>query len=119
MLDEATSALDNESESIVQAALDRAREGRTTIIVAHRLTTILNANVIFAMKKGRIIEYGTHDELMSNKNLYYSLVISQQTSMINNNNDTSFQSKTETDEISLLCFSLKYIFNPNIIIFLN
>jgi ABC-type multidrug transport system fused ATPase/permease subunit len=54
LLDEATSALDNESEAIVQAALDQARVGRTTIIVAHRLSTIRNADIIFAMDKGLI-----------------------------------------------------------------
>ncbi len=83
LLDEATSALDNESEAIVQAALDTARLGRTTIIVAHRLSTILNADVIFAIDKGQIVEFGTHEELMNNKNLYYKLVINQQKSMAN------------------------------------
>jgi ATP-binding cassette, subfamily B (MDR/TAP), member 1 len=67
LLDEATSALDNESESIVQAALDRAREGRTTIIVAHRLSTIRNADLIFAFESGQIKEFGAHDELMKRK----------------------------------------------------
>ncbi len=74
--------MDNESESIVQAALDRARLGRTTIIVAHRLSTILNADVIFAINKGNVVEYGTHEELMEKKNLYYKLVIHQQASML-------------------------------------
>ena len=78
LLDEATSALDNESEAIVQAALDRARLGRTTIIVAHRLSTILNADIIFAFDKGKVAEYGTHEELMQRKGVYYNLVISQQ-----------------------------------------
>jgi ATP-binding cassette subfamily B (MDR/TAP) protein 1 len=78
LLDEATSALDNESEAIVQAALDRARLGRTTIIVAHRLSTILNADIIFAFDKGKVVEYGTHEELMQRKGVYYNLVISQQ-----------------------------------------
>nr|AEQ19307.1 p-glycoprotein [Brachionus orientalis]AEQ19309.1 p-glycoprotein [Brachionus orientalis] len=81
LLDEATSALDNESESIVQAALDKARLGRTTIIVAHRLSTILNADVIFAFEDGKVKEYGTHTDLMSKKGLYYKLVITQQASM--------------------------------------
>lgn len=78
LLDEATSALDNESESVVQAALDRARLGRTTIIVAHRLSTILNADVIFAFEDGKVKEYGTHTDLMDRKGLYYKLVLTQQ-----------------------------------------
>ena len=78
LLDEATSALDNQSESIVQEALDRARLGRTTIIVAHRLSTIRNADVIFAFDKGEIAEYGTHDELMERRGIYFNLVITQQ-----------------------------------------
>lgn len=79
LLDEATSALDNESESIVQAALDKARLGRTTIIVAHRLSTIRNADVIFAFDKGEIVEYGDHAYLMKKGGLYYNLVIAQET----------------------------------------
>ena len=78
LLDEATSALDNESESIVQAALDKARLGRTSIVVAHRLTTIINADVIFAIDQGGVVEFGSHEKLMENKNLYYNLVITQQ-----------------------------------------
>ena len=78
LLDEATSALDNESEAIVQAALDRAKLGRTTIIVAHRLSTIINADVIFAFEKGQIVEFGNHDQLMDRKGVYYNLVITQQ-----------------------------------------
>ena len=78
LLDEATSALDNESEAIVQAALDKARLGRTTIIVAHRLSTIKNADRIYAFEKGVIAEFGTHAELMTKKGVYYSLVINQE-----------------------------------------
>ncbi|XP_050420409.1 ATP-dependent translocase ABCB1-like isoform X2 [Adelges cooleyi] len=77
LLDEATSALDSQSEGLVQEALDRIMKGRTTIIVAHRLSTIRNANVIHAMKEGRVIESGTHDDLMSKQGLYYSLVMAQ------------------------------------------
>lgn len=87
LLDEATSALDNESESIVQAALDKARLGRTTIIVAHRLSTILNANVIFAFDKGQIAEFGTHNELMQKKGIYYNLVLTQQNAMTKDKNE--------------------------------
>ncbi|OUM58712.1 hypothetical protein PIROE2DRAFT_47720 [Piromyces sp. E2] len=78
LLDEATSALDNQSEKVVQAALDSASFGRTTIIIAHRLSTIKNADTIIVMEKGKIIESGTHDSLMSKQNVYYNLVKSQE-----------------------------------------
>ena len=77
LLDEATSALDAESEFIVQEALDKARQGRTTVVIAHRLSTIRNANKIVAVKNGRIMEVGTHDELMEKKGLYHELVSAQ------------------------------------------
>ena len=70
LLDEATSALDNESEGLVQAALDKVHEGRTTVVVAHRLTTIRNADLIVALKDGEVQEKGTHDELMKNKGMF-------------------------------------------------
>jgi ABC-type multidrug transport system fused ATPase/permease subunit len=63
LLDEATSALDAESEHLVQEALDRIMKGRTTIVVAHRLTTIRHADKIMVVKGGRIVEQGTHAEL--------------------------------------------------------
>uniref|UniRef100_A0A8C2UCI6 Bile salt export pump n=1 Tax=Coturnix japonica TaxID=93934 RepID=A0A8C2UCI6_COTJA len=74
LLDEATSALDTESEKTVQAALDKAREGRTCIVIAHRLSTIENADIIAVMSQGTIIEQGTHDELMAMEGAYYKLV---------------------------------------------
>ncbi|XP_051999478.1 ATP-binding cassette, sub-family B (MDR/TAP), member 4 [Xyrauchen texanus] len=77
LLDEATSALDAESETIVQAALDKVRLGRTTIIVAHRLSTIRNADVIAGFQNGEIVELGTHDELMERKGIYHSLITMQ------------------------------------------
>ncbi|CAG8729804.1 25861_t:CDS:2, partial [Gigaspora rosea] len=67
LLDEATSALDSQSESIVQNALDKTSRGRTTIIVAHRLSTIRNATKIIVMNKGVVVESGTHKELMNKK----------------------------------------------------
>ena len=75
--DEATSALDNESETKVQEAINRVNPGTTKIIIAHRLSTIRNADKIFVMKKGEIIEEGTHEELISMKGFYHSLVASQ------------------------------------------
>ncbi|XP_075991226.1 multidrug resistance protein homolog 49-like [Anticarsia gemmatalis] len=74
LLDEATSALDPHSERQVQAALDRASVGRTTIMVSHRLATIVNAERIICMDKGAIVEQGTHEELMKTKGFYYKLV---------------------------------------------
>ncbi len=70
LLDEATSALDAESETLVQAALDRLMEGRTTIVIAHRLATVLKADRILVMDGGRIVEEGTHAELVNAGGLY-------------------------------------------------
>jgi ABC-type multidrug transport system fused ATPase/permease subunit len=72
-LDEATSALDTESEAIVQDALDRAQQGRTSIVIAHRLSTIRNSNVIFIFQNGVVTEKGTHDELMKLGGFYAKL----------------------------------------------
>jgi len=77
LLDEATSALDAESEKIVQDALDRARKGRTCILIAHRLSTVINADKIAVVDNGIITEVGTHDELIKRGGAYYSLINSQ------------------------------------------
>ena len=77
LLDEATSALDTESEVAVQAALARLRQGRTTIVIAHRLSTVRDADLVVAMADGRAAEQGTHAELLEQDGLYARLVRSQ------------------------------------------
>lgn len=77
LLDEATSALDTKSESAVQAALEVAAAGRTIIVIAHRLSTIKDAHNIVVMSHGRIIEQGTHVELINSKGHYFDLVSAQ------------------------------------------
>ena len=88
LLDEATSALDTESEKVVQEALDKARAGRTTLVVAHRLSTIRTADIIVAIEEGRVKEMGTHDELMVKEGLYHSLVTRQMEGKIILDNDS-------------------------------
>ena len=77
VLDEATSHLDSESEALIQEALKRVMAGRTSIVIAHRLSTILAADLILVMDRGRIVERGTHDELMALNGLYAQLYETQ------------------------------------------
>lgn len=91
LLDEATSALDADSEKIIQEALDQALVGRTTIIIAHRLTTIQKANNIVVLQSGVVLESGPHDELMQNKNgqgAYFKMVQLQQSATKNDTAST-------------------------------
>lgn len=76
-LDEATSALDTESERMVQAALENAKKGRTTIAVAHRLSTVQDCDAIFVLESGRIVETGTHQELLRMKGRYFEMCKAQ------------------------------------------
>ncbi|MEN2740232.1 ABC transporter ATP-binding protein [Microbacterium sp. X-17] len=77
VLDEATSALDSISESVVQEALDTAASGRTTIAIAHRLSTIVNADQIFVVERGRVVEHGTHADLLAAGGAYSRLYLQQ------------------------------------------
>ncbi|CAF4651778.1 unnamed protein product [Rotaria sp. Silwood1] len=105
LLDEATNALDNVSEKIVQEAVDRACNGRTTIVIAHRLATIKNAHQIYVLDKGSVIEQGTHETLISKEGgKYQAMVKRQQMEGIYDNQDDrkSIQKAIEEDEKSIL-----------------
>ncbi|HSE68112.1 MAG TPA: peptidase domain-containing ABC transporter, partial [Gemmatimonadales bacterium] len=77
IFDEATSALDSESERAVKENIDQLLEGRTSFVIAHRLSTVRDADVILVLEKGRLVETGTHDDLMNRQGLYYFLVSQQ------------------------------------------
>ena len=74
IFDEATAAVDSETEEMIQKAIDNLISGRTTFMIAHRLSTLRKANRILVVDKGRIIENGSHDELMAKKGKYYKLI---------------------------------------------
>jgi ABC-type multidrug transport system fused ATPase/permease subunit len=73
ILDEATSSVDNESEALIQRATEQITKGRTSIVIAHRMSTIQNADLIVVMDKGKIIESGTHRELIKKEGKYNTL----------------------------------------------
>jgi len=73
LLDEATSALDTKSEAVVQAALEKLSQGRTTLVIAHRLSTVRNADKIVVMDQGRVVDEGTHDTLLERGGIYADL----------------------------------------------
>lgn len=74
LLDEATSSLDSASEKAIAGALRRAAQGRTTVAVAHRLSTIQHADVIYVLGEGKVLERGTHAELLKQRGVYFSMV---------------------------------------------
>ena len=73
ILDEATSSIDTRTEALVQRGMDALMEGRTTFVIAHRLSTVRNADCIMVLDHGRIIERGTHQDLIAKKGTYYQL----------------------------------------------
>ena len=77
VLDEATSSLDSESEALVQAALDRLMQGRTTFVIAHRLSTVVDADRIVVIDAGRVVQTGRHAELLAERGLYRALYETQ------------------------------------------
>ncbi len=77
ILDEATSSIDTRTEMLIQKAFDKLMEGRTSFVVAHRLSTIVNSDLILVMKDGQIIERGQHEDLLAKKGFYYKLYNSQ------------------------------------------
>jgi ATP-binding cassette subfamily B protein len=89
ILDEATSSLDAESEALVQEALERLMHGRTTFVIAHRLSTVVNADRILVLREGVIAEAGRHAELMKLNGYYASLVRRQTSGLIQNEGETS------------------------------
>ena len=73
ILDEATSSIDTRTEKLVQDGMDKLMHGRTTFVIAHRLSTVRNSDCIMVLENGRIIERGTHDQLIEEKGKYYQL----------------------------------------------
>lgn len=81
MLDEATSALDSESEKLVQGALERVMQNKTVILIAHRMSTVIDADIIVVVENGQVSETGTHQSLLDNSKFYNQLVSMQNLSL--------------------------------------
>ncbi|CAF1250795.1 unnamed protein product, partial [Adineta ricciae] len=100
LLDEATSALDNISEKLVQEALDRAYQGRTTIVIAHRLSTIQNADHIYVLDNGSVIEEGTHEILIAKEgSKYQEMIKNQQVEKLDNSEDDLYRGTTVNEGV--------------------
>ena len=95
LLDEATSALDTKSEEVVQAALDAASKGRTTIVIAHRLSTAHCADNIIVVAEGRVVEQGTHDNLLELKGAYYQMARAQRIVELGDEGETAVHQRSE------------------------
>ena len=102
ILDEATSAIDVRTERIVQDALDRASEGRTTIVIAHRLSTIKKADKIVVMRLGKVMEEGTHQELLKNEEGIYSGLVRAQNIAMGAEEDRSDDDDSEEEQLQLI-----------------
>src|SRR5262249_48659955 len=99
ILDEATSNLDTESEQLIQQALDRLLAGRTTFVIAHRLTTVRRADLILVMDDGAIVEHGSHEELMCRRDAYYGMVTRQAQYLANSEADMTRTALTQNGSI--------------------
>lgn len=105
ILDEATSAIDVRSERIVQAALDKVSKNRTTITIAHRLSTVIKADNIVVMMKGQVVQQGTHEELMRDQTgQYWGLASAQQLGKVGHTRELAIHSDPEKQELSSPAF---------------
>jgi len=112
LLDEPTSALDSRSEQLLQEALDRACQGRMTLIIAHRLSTIRECSCIYVMNHGEVVEFGNHQTLMARRGFYFNLSQAQQRDHIgetesdvsNNDNDNQGENSDLNDFKWILFF---------------
>lgn len=111
LLDEATSALDAESEKSVQEALDRVMVGRTTVVVAHRLSTVRNADIIAVVHEGKIVEFGNHENLISNPDGAYSSLLRLQEAASLQRNPSLNRSLSRPHRY--YCLTPYYVSEPN------